>query len=413
MRGSDPCTCGRNWKMGLVNGLIEEFAMAIRQLRLKKLRTLLILLGIAIGVATVVAVVSFGEGLRINAIEEIQKSRDLTLIEVSPGLREDGLVLISDSKVEEIKEYGEVACPYVKDAYVSPSGTYFELFGVQDDYRTANELELAEGSWFDSGQSQIVLGSDLWEKLEKIDGARIGTPITTRLRLYGEDGKPLDREISFIPVGHLKPAGNEIDTGAFMKLGYAKELSKKDYYDGVLIKVESSSQVHETRGQVEKLGLSSSSAQDEIDSVNRIMNGVTLVLAFFSSISLLVGGLMVVNTMVVSVYERTREIGISKALGASESDILRMFLAECLLIGTVGGVLGDLLGVLFATLIDRVGRSLLMSRLEIGNIEHLTALNFKILAAGILVSLLVSVLSGLYPAWRASKLDPVRALRQL
>ena len=387
--------------------------MAIRQLRLKKLRTLLILLGIAIGVATVVAVVSLGEGLRINAIEEIQKSRDLTIIEVSPGLREDGLVLISDSKIEEIKEYGVLVCPYIKDAYVSPSGTYFEFLGVQEDYRTANELELAGGSWFDSGQDQIVLGSDLWEKLEKIDGARIGTPITARLRLYGEDGRPLDREISFTPVGYLKPAGNEIDSGAFMRLEYAKELSKKEYYDGVLIKVESSSLVRETREQVEKLGLSTSSAQDEIDSVNRIMNGVTLVLAFFSSISLLVGGLMVVNTMVVSVYERTREIGISKALGASESDILRMFLAECLFIGTIGGVLGDLFGILFAALIDRVGRSLLMSRLEIGNIEHLTALNFKILAAGILVSLLVSVLSGLYPAWRASKLDPVRALRQL
>ncbi|WP_235283309.1 ABC transporter permease [Methanosarcina sp. 2.H.A.1B.4] len=177
---------------------------------------------------------------------------------------------------------------------------------------------------------------------------------------------PLYREISFIPVGHLKPAGNELDSGAFMRLESAKELSKKEYYDGVLIKVESSSQVHETREQVEKLGLSSSSAQDEIDSVNRIMNGVTLVLAFFSSISLLVGGLMVVNTMVVSVYERTREIGISKALGASESYILRMFLAECLFIGTIGGILGDLFGVLFAALIDRVGRSLLMSRLEIG-----------------------------------------------
>jgi putative ABC transport system permease protein len=143
------------------------------------------------------------------------------------------------------------------------------------------------------------------------------------------------------------------------------------------------------------------------------MNGVTLVLAFFSSISLLVGGLMVVSTMVVSVYERTREIGISKAIGASESDILKMFLAECLFIGAMGGILGDLIGVIFSTLIDRIGRPLLMSRLEIGNIEHLTALNFKILAAGFLISLFVSVISGLYPAWRAAKMDPVRALRQL
>ncbi|WP_235284176.1 ABC transporter permease [Methanosarcina sp. 1.H.A.2.2] len=126
MRGSDPCTHGRNWKKGLMNGLIEEFAMAIRQLRLKKLRTLLVLLGIAIGVATVVAVVSFGEDLRINAIEEIQKSRDLTLIEVSPGLREDGLVLISDSKVEDIRIRGS-GMPLCKGCLCQPFRDLFRI----------------------------------------------------------------------------------------------------------------------------------------------------------------------------------------------------------------------------------------------------------------------------------------------
>ncbi|AKB81754.1 ABC transporter, permease protein [Methanosarcina barkeri 3] len=391
----------------------EEFSMAIRQLRLKKLRSLLILLGIAIGVASVVAVVSFGEGLRINAVEEIQKSRDLTLIDVSPGLKDDGLTLISESKVEELKEYGKLVCPYVKDAYVSPSGSYFDLFGVQEDYSTANELELAGGGWFESGQNQIVFGSDLWGKLEKLDGAKIGTPITAKLRLYGSDGRPVDKEVSFTPVGYLKPTGNEIDNEAFMRLESAKELSQKDYYDGALVKVESSSLVSDTRRQIEKLGLTTSSAQDEIDSVNRIMNGVTLVLVFFSSITLLVGGLMVINTMVVSVYERTREIGISKALGASESDILRMFLAECLFIGALGGIFGDLFGILLSTLIDRVGRPLLISRLGIENIGHLTALNPEILVAGFVISLFVSVLSGIYPAWRAAKMDPIKALRHL
>lgn len=393
--------------------MIEDFSMAIRQLYLKKVRTMLILLGIVVGVATVVAVVSLGEGLRINAVEEIQKSRDLTLVEVSPGLTENGLVLISDSKVKEVKEYGGAASPYVKDVYVSLSNTYLEVLGVPPGYGTSNELELADGTWFGTEQNQIVLGSDLWEKLNKLDNIHIGTPITVRLRLYGEDGRPLDKEVSFIPTGYLKSTGSDVDSQAFIDLEYAKELSEKEYYDGILIKVDSSSQIPEVRDKVEKLGLSTSSSLDEVESVNRIMNGVTLVLAFFSSISLLVGGLMVVNTMVVSVYERTREIGISKAIGASEQDILRMFLAECLIIGAAGGIIGDLFGVLFSYLIDRVGTALLVSRLDVGGLEHLTALNFNILAAGFFLSMLVTVLSGLYPALRAAKLDTVKALRQL
>jgi len=117
--------------------------------------------------------------------------------------------------------------------------------------------------------------------------------------------------------------------------------------------------------------------------------------------------------MVVSVYERTREIGISKALGASGRDILRMFLAECVIIGALGGFLGNMLGILFSIIIDRIGKPLLVSRLGVGDMGHLTAISPGILVAGFLAALLVSVLSGLYPAWRAAKLEPVTALRQL
>ena len=400
--------------------MIEEFLMASRQLRLKKLRTLLILLGIAVGVATVVGVVSLGEGLRINAVEEIQKSRDLTLIEVSPGLGENGLVLISDSKVAEVEKTGAGVSPYVKDSYVSPSKTYFEVMGVPEGFGATNELEFQEGRWYEKGNNQIVLGSDLWDKLKKTDGISFSEEtgnsapvLSARLRLYGEDGRPVDREVSFLLAGALKPTNTELDNLAFTDLETARQLSEKEFYDGLRLKVESSVQVPAVRQRVEALGLACSSAQDEIDSVNRIMNGVTLVLAFFSSISLLVGGIMVVNTMVVSVYERTREIGISKALGASGRDILRMFLAECVIIGALGGFLGNMLGILFSIIIDRIGKPLLVSRLGVGDMGHLTAISPGILVAGFLAALLVSVLSGLYPAWRAAKLEPVTALRQL
>ncbi|PPA79136.1 MAG: macrolide transporter ATP-binding /permease protein [ANME-2 cluster archaeon HR1] len=122
---------------------------------------------------------------------------------------------------------------------------------------------------------------------------------------------------------------------------------------------------------------------------------------------------MIINTMIVSVYERTREIGIAKAVGASQTDIIRIFLSECIIIGILGGLLGDLFGIIFSVMIDKIGKPLLVMQLDISEIEHLTAINMEILIAGFLISLVISIISGLYPAWRASKLDPVKALRQL
>jgi putative ABC transport system permease protein len=385
----------------------------MRQLRTKKVRTLLILLGISVGVAAVVGVTSLGEGIRVNAVGEIEKSHDLTLIEVSPGISNGNIILITESKVRTVREYGYVVAPYVKDAYVTQDKTYFEANGISAKYMDAKDLKLEAGMWFEEGTYQIVLGSDIGEKFSKIEGAEIGNTIDARIRLYGEEGRAIDKDITFLIAGRLKPTGTDTDDQAFIDMNIARELTGKDVYDGIMVKLDKSSQTPAARTAIEKLGLTCYSAQDEIDSVNRIMNAVTLVLAFFSSISLIVGGLMIINTMIVSVYERTHEIGITKAIGASEPDIIRLFLSECIIIGVLGGILGDLLGIIFSFLIDSVGRPMLVAQLGIADFEHLTVINIQILAAGFLISLVISVIAGIYPAWRGAKLDPVKALRQL
>jgi len=119
--------------------------MALRQLRTKKVRTLLILLGISIGVAAVVGVTSLGEGIRVNAVDEIQKSHDLTLIEVSPGLSSENIILITESKVRAVREYGSVVAPFVKDAYVTQNKTYFEVNGISTEYMDAKDIKLEAG----------------------------------------------------------------------------------------------------------------------------------------------------------------------------------------------------------------------------------------------------------------------------
>jgi len=387
--------------------------MAMKQLQTKKVRTLLILLGISVGVAAVVGVTSLGEGIRVNAVGEIEKSHDLTLIEVFPGVSNGNIILITESKVRAIREYGSVVAPYVKDAYVTPNKTYFEVNGISAEYMDAKDLHLEAGMWLEEGTYQIVLGSDIGEKFSKIEGAEVGNAIDARIRLYGEEGRAIDKDITFMITGRLKPTGTESDDQAFIDINMAKELTGKDVYDGIMVKLDKSGQAPAARTAIEQLGLTCYSAQDEIDSVNRIMNAVTLVLAFFSSISLIVGGLMIINTMIVSVYERTHEIGITKAIGASELDIIKLFLSECIIIGVLGGILGDLLGIIFSFLIDSVGRPMLVAQLGIADFEHLTVINVQILAAGFLISLVISVIAGIYPAWRGAKLDPVKALRQL
>jgi len=401
----------------------ELFSLACRQLGRKKLRVFLIVLGIAIGVAAVIGVTSLGEGIRVQAVEQIKASHDLTTIEVSAGVEAGSVTLITDSKLKVVgaEEHVLFAAPYVQDSYVTQNNTYLAVKGITPEYRRVHRnLQLEMGDWFDEKENsdEVVLGYDVAKRLSIIEDLGIGDEFTTKIRLYGEEGRPKDKPTMFKIAGILKSAGDEHDNQVLVCLTEAKEMDEKDAYDGLFVKVEDPAFAASVREKIEGLGLTAHSAQDVIDEVNKLMVAVTLVLGFFSGIALVVGALMVVNTMIISVYERTKEIGLSKALGASDFDIMKMFLAECVIIGVIGGILGDLLGIGFSVLIDLVGKPFLVSALggELGaglQTGSITVVTPEILAAGFAISLVLSIVSGLYPARRASRLNPLDALRQI
>ena len=401
----------------------ELFALASRQLGRKKLRVFLIVLGIAIGVAAVIGVTSLGEGIRVQAVEQIKSQQDLTTIDVSAGVGEGIITLITDSKLNAIEtdEHVLFVAPFLKDSYVTQNNTYLAVKGITPEYkRIHSDLQLERGAWFDAGKksNEIVLGYDVAKRLSTIEELDLGDTFNAKIRLYGEGDRPTDKTTTFIISGILESAGDEHDNQVLVDLTGAKALDEKDAYDGAVVKVDEPASAASVLTRIERLGLGAHSAQDVIDEVNKLMTAVTLILGFFSGIALVVGALMVVNTMIISVYERTKEIGLTKALGASDYDIMKMFLAECLIIGIIGGVFGDLLGIGFSMLIDLVGKPFLVSALgsDLGaglQSGSITAITPWMLAAGFAISLVLSIVSGLYPARRAARLNPLDALRQI
>lgn len=406
--------------MNLAQALIE----ALRSLTVNKLRSALTILGIVIGVAAVIAMISLGRGLQASVSEQLSGVGSTTLVVFSapdPGIRFPKPLTMGDvralSDPLQAPDVLAVAAQTIGSATFSfGSKTQTQSFyGVTANYFSINNLKLAEGEALKEehilGQSAVVvLGPRLAKSLFGRQTGLVGEMVRI-------EGQP------FRVIGVLKPAGNSIsftdtDNAALLPISlvHARSVrSPRDTVDFVTVQVRSAGRVKQATEQVRQVlrvrhqtpvGMNDVNVfvpQDMLNAINQIMVALTVFLGGIAAISLLVGGIGIMNIMLVSVTERTREIGLRKALGARRGDILLQFLAEAATLSLMGGVLGIvlgwLIGVVFGYFAKASGTTLVP---QIGLDAVLIATLF---------SSAIGLFFGFYPANRAARLQPVEALR--
>lgn len=397
----------------------EFLRLSARQLRSKRLRVALTVIGIAIGVAAIIGVVALGEGIRYQAIETVKAQSDLTLIEVHPQTDQKVTQLITQARVDNLRSIPHVtaAAPAFSDSYATKKQTFLQVLAVRaDEIDEVLRLKYTGGEVFSPGANEVVVGADLATMLQRNEGIRMGDPFIAMVREYDEQGMPSDKEVPLVIVGILGGRDDRFDRMMLIDMESAAAIRGSEQgYDTVYVRVDDPDQVFSVVEHITGQGLEATGAFEQIRVVNQFMDAVMIVFMIFALFALVVGGMMITTTMTTSVYERTREIGITMAIGASGNDVIRLVLYECLLIGVIGGVLGGLFGALFTSVMNVVGRPFIIARLgpEFSSIfgSEIARLSPGLLLAGLGIAVIFSLVAGIYPARKATRMNPVAAIR--
>ena len=400
---------------------LATFNLALRALQRNKLRSLLTMLGIVIGVGAVVAMVGIGNGAKAQVEAQIA-TLGQNVILIFPGSSFSGGVQsgsggVGTLKLEDAKAIADEVSGVVA---VSPGTRVTSQLGFgNQNWSTSVAGEAPE--YFDIRQWEIVGGAGFTEQDVRAAAKVAVIGATVAKQLFGEE-EPIGqimrvRNVPFQVIGVLKPKGTSItgsDQDDVVIVPYStvmKRLSgitnlrmisvqcvSEDRTQAVVDGITALMRQRHRLGQDRENDFMVRSQQEIAEMATATSKVLRLLLGAIASVSLVVGGIGIMNIMLVSVTERTREIGISIALGAHGADILKQFLIEAVTLSSLGGLIGILLGL---------GTSTLLSRFA--GWPTLTSVNAIIIA--FLFSAAVGVFFGLYPAKKAAALDPIDALR--
>lgn len=391
--------------------LWEFIMIAIESIRSNKMRTFLTTLGIVIGIAAVISVVAIGQGGRSLIMQELEKF-GTNMFYIYVNYREGESTRPGDFQANDIKVIKKLV-PEVQ--YLAPVSYFrFKLRGSQGeksadiiatnaDYAKIQNMNLRWGRFFSEedealGRRVIVLDEEL---AAEVFGK--GNPVGQRVMLNGHTA---------LVVGVLKKEETVLGFNsiqrAYIPGSFARNVNQVDYIHQLMGSTYSKEQVYQAMEHTKKIlerrhnapnHYTAYSMEQEMQTANKMTGIMTLVISCIAGISLLVGGIGVMNIMLVSVTERTREIGIRMALGARRKDIMVQFLIESVVLCIFGGFIGIILGY---------GGALLIAKLA----KWPPLVSWSTALMAFLFSAVVGIFFGIYPANRAARLDPIEALRR-
>lgn len=389
----------------------DYFLLALKSIRHRKLRSWLTVIGIVIGVAAIISLITLSRSLE-STIEDQFETFGANRIIISakgfqgPGTASTGLTLEDVETIEKISGFEYIVPGIFRSAEVLYKNEIgFTLIGgipseSYEDFYLDSGIEIEEGRFIQDDEKYVA-----------IIGSRVATDMFEKEIHVGDKIEIAQQE--FRVVGILEELGNAQDDNQIsIPLDASREIfNEEEAVDIIIAQVKSANEIPQLQEKIERelerkrgdTNFQVLTASQILEQINQVLGVMQIVLVGIAAISLIVGAIGIMNSMYTSVLERTKEIGIMKAIGAKNKDILTIFLIESGLIGLVGGIFGTLLGTSLALAVGPFSKNA-------GFTVNITIEPLVILL-GLLFAFVIGIIAGILPAWQASRLKPIDALR--